>query len=57
MEQIGSLDEYHNVFLYQAELEADMASFESEITDPRVYHAKFVKKNSDPQGYSRWSSL
>ena len=30
-----------------------MASFESEITDPRVYHAKFVfKKNSDPDSHT-----
>ena len=36
VDQIGSLDEYHNALIYQAELETDMAAFESEITDPRV---------------------
>ena len=46
--KIGPLDEYHNALLYQAELETDMDSFESEITDPRVYNAKFVRKPSDP---------
>ena len=48
VQQIGSLDEYYNALLYQAELETDMTSFESEITYPRVYYAKFAKKTSDP---------
>ena len=33
---------------YQAELETDMTTFESNITDPRVYLAKYAKKQRDP---------
>ena len=33
---------------YQAELETDMETFESNITNPRVYLAKYAKKQNDP---------
>ena len=33
---------------YQAELETEMETFESNITDPRVYAAKCTKKQHDP---------
>ena len=39
---------YHMELLYQAELEIDMDAYENHITDPRVYNAKYVKKQSDP---------
>ena len=48
VEQTTSLDEYQSALVYQAELEIDMASYESNITDPRVYNAKFNKKLADP---------
>ena len=58
VDQIGSLDEYHNALLYQAELETDMAAFESEITDPRVYHPLkfiyFAKWVDCRRGHGRW---
>ena len=44
VDQIDSLDKYHNTLLYQAALETDVDSFESEITDPRVYNTKFNNK-------------
>ena len=34
VEQTTSLDEHHSAIVYQAELEMDMASYESNITDP-----------------------
>jgi len=43
-----SLESYHGALLYQAELETDMPTFTTEITDPRVYNAKFYKKPVDP---------
>ena len=33
---------------YQAELETDMETFESNITNPRVYLAKYAKKQNGP---------
>ena len=48
VQQIDSLDECHNSLVYQAALETDMHTLESEITDPRVYNTKFGKKPADP---------
>ena len=45
---MDTYDEFHTALLYQAELETDMTTFESEIIDPRVYNAKFCKKEADP---------
>lgn len=49
--QVTNLDDLsnHNAMLaYQAELQTDMDSFEIDISDPRVYNAKFAKRGTDP---------
>ena len=48
VQEMDNYDEYNAALLYQAELETDMTTFESEITDPRVYNAKFCRKQLDP---------
>ena len=48
VQEMDNYDNYHAALLYQAELETDMTTFESEITDPRVYNAKFCRKQIDP---------
>ena len=48
VDQLGSLDEYTNALVYQAELDTDMDTLESNITDARVYNAKFNRSKSDP---------
>ena len=48
VQDMDNYDEYHAALLYQAELETDMTTYESEITDPRVYNAKFGRKQIDP---------
>ena len=45
---LQDLRDNHTALCYQAELETDMETFESNITDPRVYLAKYAKKQSDP---------
>ena len=42
------MSEYHTALAYQAELQTDMLTYETNITDPRVYNAKFAKRGLDP---------
>ena len=44
---LNKLDDHDTVLCYQAELETDMETFESNVTDPRVYAAKYNKKPVD----------
>ncbi len=48
VDQIGSLDEYGNALMYLAELSSDITTYESDISDARVYNAKYNKKSHDP---------
>ena len=45
---MDSLSDCHSMLLYQAELEIDMSTYETNSTDPRVYNAKYIKKLADP---------
>ena len=45
---LQDLRDNHTALCYQAELETDMETFESNITDPSVYLAKYAKEQSDP---------
>ena len=45
---LNDLRDNFTALCYQAELETDMETFESNITDPRVYAAKYTKKQYDP---------
>ena len=47
VQQMDNYNEYHAALLYQAELETDMTTFESEITDPSVYNSQFCKNQTD----------
>ena len=48
MTKLNDLDEYGTALAYQAELQTDMDTGEVDITDPRVYNAKFAKRGMDP---------
>ena len=48
VEPLRDLGEYFSALCYQDELETDMITFESHITVPRVYAAKYAKKQVDP---------
>ena len=41
---LRDLSEYTTALAYQAELQTDMDTYEVDITDPRVYNAKFAKR-------------
>ena len=45
---LQDLDEYHTALAYQAELQTNLDTYEIDITDPRVYNAKFAKRGMDP---------
>ena len=42
------LSNYHEALAYNAEPQFDMDTYESHITHPRIYNAKFAKRGTDP---------
>ena len=46
--QFEGLNTHSAAFVYQAELQTDMDTYETNICDPRVYNAKFAKRGTSP---------
>ena len=48
VEHIQAMDASDAILAYHAELQTDMVTSQPNITDPRIYNAKFNKKKLDP---------
>ena len=54
---LENLNNYSTALIYQAEIETDMDTHESNISDPRVYNAKFANRGIDPDILTIYQAL
>ena len=55
--ELQDLSKYSTVLAYQAELQIDMLTYETDIIDPTVYIVKFSKRGMDPDSPTFHQSL